>query len=566
MAVQKNFVIKNGLEVNTNLIFADAEKNRVGIATTAVNNTLEVNGTISAKSSTITGVSTFNDVFIGGKVSVANSFGKAGQYLVSTGAGITWSSVPTVRSTDLQTAGVGETSFNTTYAVGLLDVYINGVKLSSNEYTANTGATVVLNDACFGGETVEFISYSPFGIGVGGTSIQGITILEEGTPIGNPLEVTSINFVGASVTAVGSGIGVTVYVADSSIANPSYWESTGVGIHTLSNVGIGTTNPRFALEVGAVGASGTTLYVNGDARITGILTVGSSSITLDGSSNTINVGTGITIQGDTGEISATSISINGETIVGGGVTSITAGSGISIDQSIGNVTITATGGVSSSQWETTDVGIHTLSNVGIGTTDPTSALTVKGNTSLETLNVSGVSTCNGLLYALDGINIGDGGLTNIEYSAAATERFVFRTNNNVDFFSFSDYYGGFDHFVFEVSKNGDVTNSGNLSISGISTFAGITTVTGTTLFSKQLSVSGITSTANLNVGTAGTVITATSAGLVGINSTSPSKTLDVVGDVKVGINTSQGIILTSQNGTQYRLIVANDGTLSTVVV
>jgi hypothetical protein len=40
--------------------------------------------------------------------------------------------------------------------------------------------------------------------------------------------------------------------------------------------------------------------------------------------------------------------------------------------------------------------VHTLSNVGIGTTNPTSALTVKGNTSLETLNVSGVSTFAGI--------------------------------------------------------------------------------------------------------------------------------------------------------------------------
>ena len=43
-------------------------------------------------------------------------------------------------------------------------------------------------------------------------------------------------------------------------------------------------------------------------------------------------------------------------------------------------------------WSSTSAGIHTLSNVGIGTTNPTSALTVKGNTSLETLNVSGIST------------------------------------------------------------------------------------------------------------------------------------------------------------------------------
>jgi hypothetical protein len=45
-----------------------------------------------------------------------------------------------------------------------------------------------------------------------------------------------------------------------------------------------------------------------------------------------------------------------------------------------------------SYWSQTSAGIHTLSNVGIGTTNPTSALTVKGNTSLETLSVSGVGT------------------------------------------------------------------------------------------------------------------------------------------------------------------------------
>jgi hypothetical protein len=187
------------------------------------------------------------------------------------------------------------------------------------------------------------------------------------------------------------------------------WSTTNAGINTLRNVGLGTTNPRFALEVGAVGASGTSLYVNGDARITGIVTIGTSSITLNGSSNTINVGTGITINGSTGIISATSIVLGGSTLTGAGVTSITAGSGISVNQSTGNVTITATGGGGSSQWVTSGVGIHTLSNVGIGTTNPTSALTVKGNTSLETLSVSGVSTFNGNIRTNgSNIKLGDG--------------------------------------------------------------------------------------------------------------------------------------------------------------
>ena len=172
------------------------------------------------------------------------------------------------------------------------------------------------------------------------------------------------------------------------------WVSTSAGIHTLKNVGIGTTNPRFLLEVGAVGASGTTLFVNGDARVTGIVTIGPASITLNGITNIINVGTGVTLNGSTGSINATSIVLGGSTLTGAGVTSITAGSGISVNSSTGNVTITATGSEGSSQFVTTSVGIHTLSNVGIGTTNPTSALTVKGNTSLETLSVSGISTFN----------------------------------------------------------------------------------------------------------------------------------------------------------------------------
>ena len=42
--------------------------------------------------------------------------------------------------------------------------------------------------------------------------------------------------------------------------------------------------------------------------------------------------------------------------------------------------------------------------------------------------------------------------------------------------------------------------------------------------------------------------------------------LTVTGDVTVGTSQAKGVILTSPNGTQYRLIVANDGTLSTSAV
>ena len=395
MAINKDFVVKNGLEVNRLLIRTNTTNNRVGINTDVINSTLDVNGQISAKSLSISGVTTFSTINVSSSLQLNGSSGSNGQYLKSTGTGVTWSNFPSTRTTSTITAVLGQTLFGFNYNIGFLDVFINGTKLSSTDFLAVDGNNIILSTPCFGGETVEFISYSAETIGITTTliiGIGGITIQEEGSVVGLSSGVSTLNFVGSSVTAIASGIGATIYISP----NSSQWV-TAAGIHTLSNVGIGTTNPRFALEVGAVGASGTTLFVNGDARVTGIVTIGPASITLNGTSNTINVGTGITINGSTGIISATAIVLGGTTLTGVAVTSITAGSGISVNQSTGNVTITATGGGGSSQFVTTAAGIHTLSNVGIGTTNPTSALTVTGNAL-----VTGVVTATTFVGALTG--------------------------------------------------------------------------------------------------------------------------------------------------------------------
>jgi hypothetical protein len=59
MAVNKNFVVKNGLEVNNQLLFADATNNKVGIASTQPNVELDVRGGIAATNTTVSGVGTF---------------------------------------------------------------------------------------------------------------------------------------------------------------------------------------------------------------------------------------------------------------------------------------------------------------------------------------------------------------------------------------------------------------------------------------------------------------------------------------------------------------------------
>ncbi len=71
MAVNKNFVVKNGLEVNNSLIVANAETQKVGIASTTPQYTLDVSGGIGVTDLYVTGVGTFlNDVFVGGNLNV----------------------------------------------------------------------------------------------------------------------------------------------------------------------------------------------------------------------------------------------------------------------------------------------------------------------------------------------------------------------------------------------------------------------------------------------------------------------------------------------------------------
>ena len=61
---------------------------------------------------------------------------------------------------------------------------------------------------------------------------------------------------------------------------------TAAGIASVSAGAAGTVT---------IGYGNTTLVVDGGARITGILTVGTSSLTLDGANNKVNVGTGVTV-------------------------------------------------------------------------------------------------------------------------------------------------------------------------------------------------------------------------------------------------------------------------------
>ena len=93
--VNKNFVVRNGLEVSENLIYADDQQRRIGVGIITARYDLDVIGgigatTVTSEGSVVTGLSTSNNNKIDGYISVGGTTGTNGQYLISTGQGLQW--------------------------------------------------------------------------------------------------------------------------------------------------------------------------------------------------------------------------------------------------------------------------------------------------------------------------------------------------------------------------------------------------------------------------------------------------------------------------------------------
>lgn len=267
----------------------------------------------------VIGISSLSDVIFNGSVSAGGTTGTNGQYLQSTGVGVTWNSLSSIRTENNYTATSGQTTFSLEYTVGLIDVYVNGVRLTESEYTASNGSSVVLNEHLFGGESVDIIAYTSFGSVSPGTGSE-IDTLDSVTGRGGS---TNNNVQVGILTAIGN-----VY--------------TDVIRRYSSN----STDTKIALDAGSLklyAGNGVTpkIRVNGSVGIstnlsvTGIATA-SSFVKSGGTSNQF-------LKADGSVDSSTYLTTNGSgNALTGIVTSITAGDGISITQSTGNVTISTT--------------------------------------------------------------------------------------------------------------------------------------------------------------------------------------------------------------------------------
>ena len=132
------------------------------------------------------------------------------------------------------TATAGQTSFTVSYTPGLVDVYYNGSKLSSSEYTASNGTTIVLANAAVVNDALEVISYA-YSVGA---------------------------FTGLSTTRT-----LTINGTSYDLSADRTWTLTTSNISEGSNLYYTDTRARAAISLTTTGSSGASTYTSGVINI-----------------------------------------------------------------------------------------------------------------------------------------------------------------------------------------------------------------------------------------------------------------------------------------------------------
>jgi len=337
---------------------------------------------------------------------------------------------------DKQTFNVGAAGTNlltltNSYTSGNVDVYLNGLKLSPGDFSETNATTIGLTTAAVSGDTIDVVSFRT----VGSLGDIGLRVQQDSVGIGT--SISTLNFVGGASTFFNRGNNILdVYVAQGRINKQTF--NVGVGGTTLltltenyesgkidvyrngirlasgdfsetsantitlttranngdvvevqSFAGVVNTNTLSILDnlrvtnittstklhVGIATTFSEDLVVSGNARITGILTIGTGSITLNGSTDTVNVGSGVTITSN-GDIRSAGILTANTVTVGSGVTITSAGQIQATSLRLGGTTVVAPGVGIQSAGLVIGAGVTTLNFIGAGNTFRLSGSTV----------------------------------------------------------------------------------------------------------------------------------------------------------------------------------------------
>ena len=335
MAINKNFVIKNGIQVNDNLFVADPDNNKIGINTALPEYELQVIGGIGVTDARVTGVTTaLGDLLVGTDGSALAVKVSAGN---SVGIGTNLPEYP------LHVKGPASIGQVAGYVYGDLDVTgdISGANFASGSatFTGVSTFTDTTNNTLGDADT-------------GAVQIDGGLGVNKNVTVGGGLSVTGNSFF-VGVVTFAAGASGKIQLGDNADDNVEFQADVN------SNIIPNTTS---AFDLGTSSQEWRDFYLAGNAGI------GSLSVT------------GISTFGDTVEIS--SLTENRIPIVGAGST-IEDDGNLTFDGSQLVVAVAATVG-----------GALTVA----GSVDLNADLDVDGRTELditnisETLNVSGIST------------------------------------------------------------------------------------------------------------------------------------------------------------------------------
>ena len=299
MAVNKNFVVKNGLEVDTNTLFVDSANNRVAIGTTVPTATLDVRGKILTNSQVESWVGKFVGIVTAGAVGVTTL-----TYSVGTGS-----------STKLGRANAEELNvtagFTTVQSASATDIIVSSGSTFSKDVNIGAAATVgaaltVTGQSKFA-EFVRFEKDVTVGSALTVTGIStftGATKFAESSRFEQNVNVGGAATVGGALTVTGNayfngdvdingdltfdevnarnltitGIATVGFITAANAYVP------GITTSSLLHVGMGATmvkvqgTPATRVGINSVGPA-YTLDVDGDINSTGTIRQGGTAVT-----------------------------------------------------------------------------------------------------------------------------------------------------------------------------------------------------------------------------------------------------------------------------------------------
>ena len=273
MAINKNFVVKNGLEVASDLIVANGETGKVGIGSTGPLTTLDVRGGIACTDIRSSGVGTFQRLEV-----------TAGFSTNIEGTNINYSGLGTITTLTGTTVDYGTGLFDLNNSVLGIITSVRGTHLNYTGVSSITSARITsLNVSGFS----TFSSYAAFN---GGVNIDNLNVSGVGTIASISVDgSTTDNLVVNNFTNLS---GVTTINGVTNIPNLTATNANVSGVSTLTTVDIGSgtfddiravkvTVSGFttagALSATDVNASGMTSITDANVTrltVTGVSTVG----------------------------------------------------------------------------------------------------------------------------------------------------------------------------------------------------------------------------------------------------------------------------------------------------